>query len=182
LAEVFDVLGAAQVEVGDLWERGVIAVSDEHYATEVTLACITRASEQFRKYRRQPVGFAVLRPAEGEFHNVGLRMLSELLRNEGWETELRISDPPLSMVRELKNRRVNLFCFSATMPSSVQHLSETVRMICKEPSFESAKILVGGRAFNDAGAQKALVAGGTRVDCLASNLHEALEFSRSARS
>ena len=40
LTDIYGILGAAQVEVGFLWERGTITVSDEHIATEVTTGCI----------------------------------------------------------------------------------------------------------------------------------------------
>ncbi|HEX4920591.1 MAG TPA: B12-binding domain-containing protein, partial [Candidatus Bathyarchaeia archaeon] len=34
LLNVFDILGNAQVEIGSLWEKNVISVADEHYATQ----------------------------------------------------------------------------------------------------------------------------------------------------
>jgi MerR family transcriptional regulator, light-induced transcriptional regulator len=186
LPDVFDILGAAQVEVGNLWEKGVVTVSDEHYATEATIGCIAIAAERFKKFRRQAAGFAVLCPAEGEFHNVGLRMLSELLLEDGWNTDLLTSGSLISVFKELKAlKKVDLFCISATMPSNVPRVVEAIRTIGREPSFASAKILVGGQAFGDAKAEQSLVArvvGAKPVDRIASNLREALEFSRSISS
>ena len=60
LTDIYGILGAAQVEVGFLWERGTIAVSDEHFATEVTTGCISMAAERLRKFRREPTGFSFL--------------------------------------------------------------------------------------------------------------------------
>jgi methanogenic corrinoid protein MtbC1 len=179
LVEIYGVLGAAQVEVGALWERGVITVSDEHFATGVTLDCISMAADKLRKFRREPKGLAVLRPAEGEFHSVGLRMLSELLRSEGWETELRDSGPMAATLKGLAARkRVDLFCLSATMPSNTAHLADAIRLIRKEPAFKSAKVVVGGPAFEDAETRRVLEAG--LADCVAMSLPDALEFARSS--
>jgi len=178
LADIYGVLGAAQVEIGALWERGVITVSDEHFATEVTLECIPMAAEKLRKFRREVKGYAVLCPAEGEFHFVGLKMLAELLRNEGWEVELRDSAPTASNLGGLTaQRHVDLFCLSATMPSNVARVAEAIRIIRREPAFKSAKVLVGGPAFEGKGARR--IVEDARTDLVAMSLPEALKFCKS---
>ena len=182
LSDVFRMLGRVQVEVGSLWERGSITVSDEHFATSVTLGCISLAAERLRPFKREATGFAYLSPAEGEFHVVGLRMLSELLSCEGWETALNHSDTLQSALRELMvKRRVDLFCFSATMPSNVPRLVEAVQAIRRTAAFNSAKIMVGGPAFDHKEAREALQVapeGISLVDCLASDFSEAVAFAR----
>lgn len=154
-------------------------MSDEHFATEVTLKCVSMAADRLKKFRREPKGFAVLYNAEGEFHNVGLRMLSELLRDDGWETELHVSGSLLSVLRGVtEGKRVDLLCLSATMPSSVPRVAEAVRVIRNEQALKSSKVLVGGPAFEDVVAKEVL----GLVDCVASSFSEALAFSRSVRS
>jgi methanogenic corrinoid protein MtbC1 len=183
LGDVYQILGSAEVEVGSLWEKGSITVSDEHYATDVTIGCVAMAADRFRTFRRGPVGFAYLSPADGEFHVVGLRMLSELLRSNGWDTALLLSGTLQSALKALAaGRRVDLFCLSATMPSNVPRVVEAVRAIRRTPAFKDTKILVGGAAFEDKEARESIVAGPERIgliDYLASNLLEALEFARS---
>jgi len=183
LGDVYQVLGHAEVEVGSLWEKGSITVSDEHYATGVTIGCVSMAADKFRTFRREPAGFAYLSPVDGEFHVVGLRMLSELLRSNGWDTELRLSGTLQSALKALvAGRKVDLFCLSATMPSNAPGVAEAVRAIRKTPAFKDAKILVGGAAFEDEKARGSVGAGPEQlglVDYLASNFSEALEFARS---
>jgi len=181
LTGIYGVLGAAQVEIGALWERGVITVSDEHFATEITLGCIPMAAEKLRKFRRQLKGSAVLCPVGGEFHLVGLRMLAELLRNEGWEAELLESAPTESTLREMAARKhVNLFCLSATMPSNVARAAEAINLIHKQPAFKSTKVLVGGPAFEHAREKRVFENG--LADRVAKSLPEAVEFSKSVSS
>ena len=186
LGDVYQALGRAEVEVGSLWEKGSITVSDEHYATEVTIGCVAMAADRFRTFRREPGGFAYLSTPDGEFHVVVLRMLSELLRSEGWDTELRLSGTLQSALKALAaGRRVDLFCLSATMPSNMPRMAEAIRAIRGTPAFKGAKILVGGAAFEDKEAKRSIAAGPEQTglaDYLASSLSEALEFARSVRS
>jgi len=180
LGDVYQVLGRAEVEVGALWENGSITINDEHYATDITIGCVSMAAERLRTFTREPAGFAYLSPSDGEFHIVGLQMLSELLRGEGWETELRHSGTLQSALKVLTGRRVDLFCLSATMPSNVPRVAEAARVIRATPAFKAAKILVGGAAF-EYGSSNSLRAKPDQtdlVDCLASNFSEALEFVR----
>ncbi len=183
LGNMYHVLGRAEVEVGSLWEKGSITVSDERFATDVTIACVSMAAEKIRTFRREQAGFAYLSPADGEFHVVGLRMLSELLRSQGWETELRLSGTLQSALKALAaRRRVDLFCLSATMPSNVPGVAEAARAIRGTPAFKDVKILVGGAAFEDEEARESIGAGPVRtelVNRLALNFSEALEFAGS---
>ena len=177
LADVYRVLGATQVEVGSLWERGAITVSDEHFATGVTLDCVSLAADRLRTFRREPAGFAYLSAVEGEFHIVGLTMLSELLRSEGWETALNRSGTLQPALRELTaNGKVDLFCFSATMSSNITRVVKAVQAIRRTPAYVAAKILVGGPAFEHPEAREAIHL--VSFDCLASNFSEAMEFAR----
>ena len=183
LGEVYQVLGRVEAEVGSLWEKGSITVSDEHYATDVTIGCVSMAADRLRTFRRQPAGFAYLSSVDGEFHVVGLQMLSELLRSKGWDTELRLSGTLQSALKTLAaGRRVDLFCLSATMPPNVPRVAEAARAIRETPAFKDAKILAGGAAFEDKEARESIEAGSEQsglVDYLASNFSEALEFARS---
>jgi len=183
LGEVYQVLGRVEVEVGSLWEKGSITVSDEHYATDVTIGCVSMAADRLRTFRRQPAGFAYLSSVDGEFHVVGLQMLSELLRTKGWDTELRLSGTLQSALKTLAaGRRVDLFCLSATMPANVPRVAEAARAVRETPAFKDAKILAGGAAFEDKEARESIGAGSEQnglVDYLASNFSEALEFASS---
>jgi MerR family transcriptional regulator, light-induced transcriptional regulator len=183
LGEVYQILGRAEVEVGSLWERGSITVSDEHYATDVTIGCVSMAADRLRTFRRESAGFAYLSPVDGEFHVVGLQMLSELLRNKGWDTQLRLSGTLQPALKALAaGRMVDLFCLSATMSSNIPRVAEAAQMIRETRAFKDAKILVGGAAFEDTEARESVGAGPEQtglVDFLAPNFSQALEFASS---
>lgn len=186
LGDVYQALGRAEVEIGSLWEKGSVTVSDEHYATAITIGCISMAADRLRTSVRERAGFSYLLPADGEFHVVGLLMLSELLKSQGWDTGVHRSGTLQSALRIMATGRgVDLFCLSATMPSNVPRVAEAARAIKKMPAFKDAKILVGGGAFEAEGIRESVEAGQKQaglVDCLASSFSEALEFTRSLRN
>ena len=184
LATVFDVLAAAQHRVGDLWEKGVASVSDEHFVTDTTLSCVSFASERLAKFRRTARGLAILFTAEGEYHVVALKMLSELLRDQGWDVEFLGPNPSSKYVLERARARgrVDMICVSATMPSSLPNLVETLRKIRAEPFFANTKVVAGGPVFRSNRA-RGLLRGGADGVALADSVSEgqapALKFTAS---
>jgi MerR family transcriptional regulator, light-induced transcriptional regulator len=184
LATVFEVLAAAQHRVGDLWEKGVASVSDEHFVTDTTLSCVSFASERLAKFRRTTRGLAILFTAEGEYHVVALKMLSELLRDQGWDTEFLGSNPSSKYVLERARAKgkVDLICVSATMPSSLPNLVETLQKIRAEPFFANAKIVAGGPVFRSKRASVLLrggAGGGALADSVSEGQTPALKFTAS---
>jgi len=150
MPEIFQVLAGAQFEIGDLWARGVISVADEHFATKTTLESIEMVSERLNRMRGRGRGRALLCTVEGEYHEVGLRMFSELLRNQGWETVLLGSNFSASALIERAKATaggIDLLCISATMPSGVPLLLATLRKVRAEPLYGRTKLVIGGAAF-----------------------------------
>ena len=179
LADIYAVLGAAQVEVGALWEKGVITVSDEHFATQTTVGCIKMAAELLKKFRRKTSGFAALLTVRGEFHDIGLRMMEELLKSEGYDAEIVPSERfPSELMETAKQRKVDVVCFAATMPSSVPRVIEAVRFVKSTPGLTLAKVVVGGPAFTADQAKLALIGpdGKNPPDLIAQDLSEAVNF------
>lgn len=184
MGEVFDVLTEAQTTVGELWERGVIGVSDEHFATKATLGCIDLVTERLPRFRRERRGIALLCTVESEFHHVGLRMFSELLRDQGWETEFLGTLPSFGLLLERAKKRggVDLICLSATMPSSLPALVSMLKSVRAEPFFAETRIVVGGAAFRSRWTRDSwLSVGGARglADCVSENRTSALKYTGS---
>jgi MerR family transcriptional regulator, light-induced transcriptional regulator len=185
MLEVFEVLAGAQFEIGDLWERGVISVADEHFATKTTLESIEIVSQRLNRIRPRGRGLALLCTVEGEYHEVGLRMFSELLRNRGWETVLLGSSFSASAItdraRAIKGG-IDLLCISATMQSGVPLLLETLRRLRIEPIYEKTKIVVGGAVFKSKRNRLLLsesVAGKKLADHVSWKHDAALDFTSS---
>ncbi|MDG6920552.1 MAG: cobalamin-dependent protein [Nitrososphaerota archaeon] len=185
MAEAFNLLAAAQVEIGEMWAKGIVSVADEHFATNVTLECVDIVSERLSRPRVRRRGLAFLCTVEGEYHLVGLKMFSELLRDQGWETVIlgsSFSAESLSRRADaLRGRRVDLLCISATMPSCLPLLVDTLEAIRTVPAYSRASIIVGGHAVTSRRWRDALSHGrdGALADFLARGYESALKFAAS---
>jgi methanogenic corrinoid protein MtbC1 len=182
LVEIYEVMGAAQVEVGDLWEKGIITVSDEHFATKVTEDCVSMASGRLRRFVRKPLGRAVLCTVEGEFHILGLKMMCELMKSEGWEAKI-LDSTSLNSTRGSSGGDIDLLCGSATMPANVPGLIDLLKKLRADPAFKKAKILVGGPAFRTSQGEVAPVGASGEVyvvNYVAQSMRDALDYCMSA--
>ena len=140
-----DVVGPALFEVGEMWRRGEVSVAEEHLAT----ALVARSFSQLSAEIAPPatgsprILFSCL---EGEFHDLGIRILSDVAREMEWEAEnLGANVPRRAMVEFIAVRRpeaVGLsICLAGHVPEAVRTIDEIRR------AAPGAKILVGGRAL-----------------------------------
>jgi methanogenic corrinoid protein MtbC1 len=181
MISVFRILSEAQIEIGKLWEKGIIGISDEGFSTATTLECIAEVAFRSRRVRRETRGMALLSTAEGEFHQVALAMLRELLRERGWGAEVLSHDAPLLdlLSERSKKGRIDVICFSVVMPASLPPLVEVLDRIRTNPRFNGTKIIVGGPLFKSKAARSSLVdrATGTNLaDHVSTDFVEALEY------
>jgi MerR family transcriptional regulator, light-induced transcriptional regulator len=88
--------------------------------------------------------------AGGEMHEVGLRIICDLLELEGWTTDyLGANVPPAAAVQLCADRRADVLLVSATLPPHVESVKEVIARFRAVPALSSSKIVVGGRAFNN---------------------------------
>lgn len=184
LLPILEVLGEAQVEIGNLWAEKTISVADEHFATGVTMEMIEKAARRLRVQGVPRRGSAVLlNCVEGEFHYVGLRMFSFLLSSEGWDVEF--IERSISLPRVLEylrglGKRFDLVCLSLTMDYNIDSLVRTLRSLRADPLFKDSTIVVGSRLLGSK-KKKEIVTGtasGERLaDYCSLSLREGLDFA-----
>lgn len=78
-----DLLLPAFRQIGRLWEKNQISASAEHLATETTRYVIYRIFEELKAKRALPYR-AFLACVPGDQHDIGLDLMANLLRSEGW--------------------------------------------------------------------------------------------------
>lgn len=136
-----------QQEIGRLWQLNKISVAQEHFATAATqqvmtllYSCIFGGEKRDRRAVAMCVG--------GELHEVGLRIVSDLLELHGWQTwYLGASVPPLSAVQMCVDRGADLLLISATLTPHLSTVREVIRLFRSTEALANAKVIVGGRAF-----------------------------------
>jgi len=137
-------------EIGRLWQHNRISVADEHLATAITQAAMTRLYDQVFVWRPGAGHTIIAACADIERHEIGLRMLCDLLEMEGWETTyLGASVPIESLVAMVQRRRPTAVALSAALTPHLPRLQVMIRAIRDVMGDAQPLILVGGRPFLD---------------------------------
>jgi methylmalonyl-CoA mutase cobalamin-binding domain/chain len=143
----YDVFAPSMVTIGDLWERNELSVADEHLATAITERLIGQLSSSFNQPANQPErGNVVLGCVAGERHVLGLRMLADLFRQQGWRVLYLGADVPnADFVRLALRVDADVIAVSA---GAHRHLPSVRALICElRAALPDVGIIVGGAVF-----------------------------------
>jgi methanogenic corrinoid protein MtbC1 len=144
-----EVFQPAMRQIGRLWQDNRITVADEHLATAITQASMARLYEELFRSSPEPGPLLVAACADQERHELGLRMICDVLEMEGWDTVfLGASVPVEDLVEMVRVRRPQVVALSASIAPHVGRVREAIRAI-RETEGASPLIAVGGRAFID---------------------------------
>jgi methanogenic corrinoid protein MtbC1 len=144
-----EVVQPAMREIGRLWQENEVTVAEEHLATAITEAAMNRLFERVFVWRDTRTPRLLAACAAEERHQLGLRMLCDLLEMEGWETTyLGASVPIESLVHLVKARLPDAVAISATIAPHLPRVRDAISAIRAAPLARQPLIVVGGRAFH----------------------------------
>ncbi len=149
LREVYlGVFQRCQWELGRLWQLNQVSVAQEHYCTAATQLIMSELYP--RVFERERTGRTLVAASvEGELHEMGVRMVSDFLEMEGWDTYYLGAGTPLSgLIDALAERKADALALSATMTFHVGRVEAVVRAVRERLEFDRLQILVGGLPFN----------------------------------
>lgn len=134
------------VEIGELWHRGEASIIQEHFATAFLRR---RLSALFNAYDQPATGpLAIAGSASGEWHDVGILLVSLVLRRHGWRViYLGQNVPAANLLDAVRRLRPNLVCLSATTIESLEGLTEVAGAIAELPN-PRPRLALGGRVFH----------------------------------
>lgn len=151
LRDLFEkVMKPLLMEVGALWEMGKVDVWMEHYVSDVIQDIIRElVSKTKKKWQEvQPpviVGFV----PGAEQHTIGLKMISELLEQEGYDVVFLGANVPLiSAIAAIERKKAKYVLLSVTLAQhldTTKHVIDGIRNYFKD---DAPKIMVGGNAFS----------------------------------
>jgi len=137
-------------EIGCLWQNNEITVAEEHLATAITEAAMARAYERAFTWRTDTSRTLVAACADVERHEVGLRMLCDLLDLEGWHTTYLGSTVPVeSLAAMVRRLRPNAVALSAALIPHLPRVRAMIEAINGALGDARPLIIVGGRPFLD---------------------------------
>ena len=137
-----DLVEPAFDEVGRMWCTGGVSVAEEHLATSLVFRAFSR---QAASVPCPPLGAPRLLLAclAGEFHELGILIVSEVARTAGWQAEvLGANTPRAAAIRHIAIHRPDAVGLSLALPAHVAECARTVEEI--RSVAPRAKILVGG--------------------------------------
>jgi methanogenic corrinoid protein MtbC1 len=143
-----DVFQPAMRDIGRLWQENRITVADEHLATAITQASMARLYEELFRGSPEPGPLLVAACADQERHELGLRMICDVLEMEGWDTVfLGASVPVEDLVAMVKERRPEVVALSASITPHLARVRQAVQAIREAMPEDGPVIAIGGRAF-----------------------------------
>lgn len=151
------VIAPVLVDLGERWHRGEISVVAEHYATHYLRRKLDGLVNLTPTHSESPT--IVMGCAPGDWHEIGLVLLSFYLRRHGYHVIYLGQNVPLEhLVTELARLRPVLLIMSAATAETAHNLAEVARTVATLPE-PRPEFGYGGRAFNKQPELRAMVAG-----------------------
>lgn len=142
-----NVFEKSQYEIGRLWQLNKINVGQEHYCTAATQLIMSQLYQYIMPTKH--VNHSIVSACvEGDYHEVGLRMVSDFFEMEGWDTfHMGANTPTPGLIKVLEEQRPDIVLLSATMTYHVKSVTEVIKKIRENKLLDSTKIMVGGYPF-----------------------------------
>jgi methanogenic corrinoid protein MtbC1 len=135
-----------QYEIGRRWQLNVVSVAQEHYCTASTQLIMSQLYPYIFRSDRTARGTIVAACVSGELHEIGARMLCDLLEMEGWNTiYLGANVPTAGIIDVLRDNHSNILAVSASMTFHIPAVREVIAAV--RLASPTTRILVGGYAF-----------------------------------
>lgn len=145
-----DVFQPALREIGRLWQENEITVAEEHLATAITQIAMGHLYADFCMATSRNGWTLLAACAERERHEVGLRMICDLLELEGWDaTYLGAAVPQDSLVAIVLRDRPDVLALSVSIAPHLPQLRTLIEAVRSATGEAVPYILVGGRPFLD---------------------------------
>lgn len=142
------ILQPVMYKVGELWAEGQITVAHEHLASSLLARVMASIYPQY-VLANSTKGIAVVSAGVNEHHQIGARMVADVLESHGWNVHYLGSNVPIDELIKLVNETDPVFVsLSMTMSYHLDLLNDTIRALKNEVDNKNLKIMVGGFAFN----------------------------------
>lgn len=142
-----NVLQPVQHEIGNLWHNQQISVAQEHYCTGITQYIISQMYPYI--FSATPKKHKMISTCvSGELHEIGLRMVTDILEMEGWDTMyLGANMPEKDVVQTAFQQKAELLAISVTLPIHLHKAEALIAAMRKNPLTKNIKLIVGGYPF-----------------------------------
>jgi methanogenic corrinoid protein MtbC1 len=146
-----EVLYPAMRELGRMWECNEIDVAEEHFCTATTEMVMSQLYPYLvRKPARNKV--AVVAAAEGNLHQIGVRMVADFLEMDGWRSVyLGANVPAQDLALAVCDFKADVLAIAACLHAHLQSVADAIAVVRSCPHASGVKIVVGGNGFTGTG-------------------------------
>ena len=142
-----DIIQPSQYRVGEIWEGGKISVAAEHLATATNSYVATNC---YAPLARVTSGGprAMIACTPEEMHELGPRLLADLLECDGWDVDFYGTSMPLrDLIGAVRERHPRFLGLSAALVMHLGSVRRTITSIREALGSQTPPIIVGGNAF-----------------------------------
>lgn len=139
------VIQPALYTVGQCWAEGHITVGQEHLATAITQRVMSVFYPLILEGPRER-GRAVVAATPGELHEIGARVVADVLEMNGWDVVYTGADTPTGGLLDLIARTApRCVCLSTTLFANLPQVEDLIgRVKARRPA---PPVVVGGQAY-----------------------------------
>ena len=148
--ELFDkIVFPAFRKIGMKWMTKEIGVEQEHLASNTALYSIFKLQETIKK-KPNNGKIALCGCLEGEYHEIGITCVNNVLEANGWTTYYLGANLPVeSFIDAIESYVPTIVCVSSMTPRSQKQLIEDCNALFDTTQIINAKLIVGGIAATD---------------------------------
>jgi excisionase family DNA binding protein len=155
LTEIIDrVVCPAMQEIGELWHREKISVTQEHLATRTAISAIYKLRSAL-PIPEMKNGLAICCAMEGDLHELPTLLAQIAIENEGLEViNFGAATPLYCLADEVVRHSPNFVCISATVINDLERLTRDYKDLREKIAKLEIPVLLGGRVFQDENIRK----------------------------
>lgn len=143
-----NIIEPSLIKIGHLWETGKLSVGYEHYFSEVTKDIMSQLKLKYQISHINIYNSIFICP-NGEQHTLGLKMIHDILEQEGWNTYFLGSNIPIdSILNIIKEKEIEFVFISTTMDYNINSTKTLISSLKNSNIKRNIKYIVGGKAFN----------------------------------
>lgn len=135
-------------ETGKLWEMGELPIWKEHFISEISLE--NMALIKRRQGGDMQDGRPILTLAPGsEQHNIGLKMISDLLEAKG-QNVMYLGNhlPTENIIQAIEDNKPYAIVLSVTIPRHIDSVKLLIQVLKQKFGTKCPTIIIGGLAFS----------------------------------
>lgn len=137
----------ALYRIGELWEGNKISVAEEHMATAITQYVIAQLYPLIEPSGEER-GRVLITGVQGELHQVGANMVSDILEVDGWDVRFLGTNMPHSgIIQAIRDHQPEAIGISCTMLFNLPKVVQLVQEIRDQVGPSCPRITLGGSVF-----------------------------------